>query len=129
MAKAPVTTRPVDLTILYDILVRTAERRTTMTYRDLSDIYSREIGGDWRSPRTWGDPLGQINIRLHERNLPAISAVAVHATDGLPGDGFWGCCGRGGGVPEKPESLAEANRLWSEILDRVYATTDWPFAL
>jgi hypothetical protein len=47
----------------------------------------------------------------------------------MPGEGFWGCCGRGGGVPEKQESLAEANRLWSQILDRVYATTNWPFAL
>jgi hypothetical protein len=49
MAKAPATTRPVDLTILYDILVRTAERRKRITYRELSQHYSTETGGDWRT--------------------------------------------------------------------------------
>ena len=126
MARLRTAARPVDLNILFEILVRTAGRPTTITYGELSQIYSRETGGDWHHPREWGHHLGQVNIRLHQRGLPAISAVVVGATDGMPGDGFWGCCSS---VPaEKPDDPAEANRAWSQILNRVYAT-DWPFRL
>jgi hypothetical protein len=112
-----------NLDVLYQILLRTARRPTTMTYKEVSDAYSTETGGDWRGPRTWGHSLGQINAKLHRVGCPAISAVVVSATDGLPGYGFWDCCPS---VPKKPSNPSDATRVWSTILDKVYATTAWP---
>ena len=73
------TQPPVDLHILYNILLRTARNRTTMTYEDVSNEYERQVG-DWLHYHgTWDQPLGQINTILYgqQPSLPALSAVGT----------------------------------------------------
>jgi hypothetical protein len=82
----------VDLPELYRILVRIAESNDTITYEDLSQAYKVQTGDDIHR-RQWGEPLGNVSARCTDSDLPPISSVVVSATDGLPGDGYWGIVG------------------------------------
>jgi len=65
------------------ILVRVAKKRDFITYKELQE----EMGGPGRG--YIGEVLEEVCQREHEQGRPLLSALVVHRTDGLPGNGFW----------------------------------------
>jgi hypothetical protein len=108
----------VDLTELYKILVRIAESKDTITYTDLSQAY-KVVTRDDVHLRQWGEPLGDVSANCTNAGLPPISTVVVSATDGLPGDGYWGIAGA---PPHK-----DYNR-WKAVCHLVH-NAKWPKVL
>jgi hypothetical protein len=58
-------------------LATLAKKRGTITYSDLAG----KFGG---TARGWGDPLGGIALRLHDKGLPMLSVLVVARETGMP---------------------------------------------
>ena len=75
---------------VYEILLRLARERKTITYKDLA----HEAGvPDADKPYIWFSYLpgllDEINVVEKEADRPLLSAIVVRKEDGLPGDGFF----------------------------------------
>lgn len=107
----------MDTQAIYEILVKHANldngRPKVLTYSELSYAY-REKTGEWHDPHgSWDGPLGDINNALYSIKAPALTALVVLKSSGMPSKGFWGCAPH---VPAKPiDELKE----WMDILNQI----------
>jgi hypothetical protein len=65
------------------ILVRVAKNKDVITYKELQE----EMGGPGRG--YIGKVLEEVSDSEYEENRPLLSALVVHKTNGIPGNGFW----------------------------------------
>ncbi len=67
-----------------DKLIEVAKKEEdTISYKELME----EMGGPGRG--YIGKVLEEVCHREHEEGRPLLSALVVHKTNGLPGNGFW----------------------------------------
>jgi len=75
---------------IYEMLTEVAAARLTVAYSELAE----SIGLDMSNPDhrfQMGEMLDEVNREEHRAGRPMISAVVVHAQEGLPGAGFFEC--------------------------------------
>ncbi|KMT22894.1 HNH endonuclease [Clostridium cylindrosporum] len=73
--------------MLYDIatiLVDVANKKRTITYKELSVKLNQEI-----TPLNLGQPIGELSYISHDLGLPLISVLVVNQETRIPGDGFF----------------------------------------
>jgi len=70
---------------IFDLLKEVAHRREVITYSEL--VRNLEIPDSFK--RHIGPILGELNRKLHTKNLPLITAVVVNSETGMPGKGFF----------------------------------------
>jgi hypothetical protein len=102
----------------YCLLIRAAESRSTVYYRDIADLMGLSHVGNYMGLMT-GKLLGEIVEREHSFGRPMLSAVAVSSTTELPGSGFYGLAELLGLIPEGA-STQEQRAFWERERDRVY---------
>jgi len=88
------------------ILVRVAKERDFITYKELQE----EMGGPWRG--YIGEVLEEVSYKEYEDGLPLLSALVVHKTDRLPGNGFWELRVLSSSL--KNASMEEKKKRWEE---------------
>lgn len=119
----------IDQGQLYAILRRAARYGEIIAYPDLNARYHEATGEDHHPRGTWDIPLDELNGHTNLAGLPPISALVTYRIDEdnpdsafvPPGDGFW----ETPGVPPKPDSADERERVWMEIVNRVHQAR-WP---
>jgi len=73
---------------VYYKLIRTAQKRRTISYKDVAEIIGLPIRGDHMA-REAGQILGEISEWEHNEGRPLLSAVVIREDIGIPGEGFF----------------------------------------
>lgn len=103
---------------VYCRLIRAAEERSIVHYRDVADLMNLPHVGNYTGLMT-GRMLGEIVMREQSMGRPMLSAVVVSSTNEQPGSGFYG-------IAEELDLIApdasaqERKAFWESELDRVY---------
>jgi hypothetical protein len=75
---------------LYERLTNVAAAQSTVPYSELAACFGLDMSNPDDRIRL-GAMLDEINHAEHDAGRPMISAVVVHAQEGLPGLGFFEC--------------------------------------
>ncbi len=103
---------------VYSLLVRSAERRQTVTYGDVAALMGLPPSGQHMARET-GRMLGAITHRERGCGRPMLTAVVVSAGDKRPGPGFYGLARQVGGL-DIAATKDDEQRFWKEELERVF---------
>jgi hypothetical protein len=98
-------------TILIDV-AKGKRKRKYITYKELMD----EMHGPGRAHI--GEVLEEVSCNEASENRPLLSAIVIHKSDRLPGDGFW----KIGIIRENLERASQTERdaFWQEQCNKVW---------
>jgi hypothetical protein len=75
---------------LFRRLIEVAAAQLTISYTEIANLLGLDMSNPDDRLRI-GDMLDEINHAEHHAGHPMISAVVVHAQEGVPGPGFFVC--------------------------------------
>jgi len=103
---------------VYYKLIRTAQKRRTIYYKDVAEIMGLPIRGEHMA-REAGQMLGEISEWEHKEGRPLLSAVVIRDDIGIPGEGFFKLARKLGKFQGQNEQdfweseLQEVYNIWS----------------
>lgn len=115
----------VSVEIIYEILIKWAQSKTTKTYTELSSEY-HAITNEWFEPHgSWDNPLGQLANILSVADAPPLTSLVILKDQNEPGGDFWGCAPN---VPSRPKKTLTRMTEWMRMVNECYSY-NWPIRM
>jgi hypothetical protein len=97
-------------------MIRTARRRSTITYSELAGVIKAISFQPDEKP--FHNLLGQISIEEERAGRGMLSVVVVHRSDHRPGQGFFEL------AHDLDHDVRDREKFWADELQRIYDA--WP---
>jgi hypothetical protein len=115
----------VSVEIIYEILIKWSQSKTTKTYTELSSEY-HAITNEWFEPHgSWDDPLGKLANVLSVASAPPLTSLVILKGQNEPGGDFWGCAPN---VPSRPKKTLTRMNEWMRMVNECYSY-NWPISM